>query len=716
MGNYRWILWGAVILTTTACAFVAFQPTAGPTSAPAVLNLTPTPTAAAVTVTPSPSPTQVTRSPSATQPSTSPAPTQTPLLPTPTIGIITSETSSQLVELARLGKGKINNFVWSPDSATLAVSTSLGIYLYAAGTLTETGFISGTGEVAKMVFSPDGEFLAVTAANLPAIRIWRQSEATLFNTIEIPNAWNSSLAFSPDGSLLAVGKPEGVEFWRVSDGVRLQTFGVPIPYIEGQFHNVTALAFSPDGALIATADINPYKTNRQVNVWRMKDGKLLRRINGYQAGIDSLAFGPDNQLLAVASGAHIDLYRATTGTKLRTYAARRAGLPKTIDLSFNADGSTLSFVLSDGYVQTNKVSTGKLLAAWDIRPDEDGESFPALAQASISPDGSRLAALETNKTLRLWRVDGTLLATLEGHYDDYHQLILSPDGSLLGAALGDDGDIQVWRLSDLNLRFIVRQSGFVFPLQLTSLAFSPNGKTVAASGPGAKFWQTSDGTLERTIESSELRKMGIRDILAFSPDLEQNVVSAIAGDKEQTWLARTADLTKLYKLVEAPRKDVSTWTDLVFAGDRGVAAGSRKGTVSVWRTRDGKLITSFDEQARRLVFAPGGEILATCRGDRIRLWQVDDGALLETIKVPPDIENDGFTSLAFSPDGKLIATGTAGGKIWIWEAASGALLGTLNGHRGPVTGIVFTLDGEKLISAAEDGTLRVWGVHFSTPR
>jgi WD40 repeat protein len=562
-----------------------------------------------------------------------------------------------------------------------------------------------------MVFSPDGEYLAVTTANLPAVQIWRLSEASLFKAIEIPNAWNSCLAFSPDGSLLAVGKPEGVEFWQVSDGLRLQTFGVPIPYIEGQFHNVTSLAFSPDGALIATADINPYKSNRQVNVWRMKDGRLLRRFNGYKAGIDGLAFGPDNQFLAVGSGARVDLYRATTGTLLRAFSARRAGQPKTIDLSFNTDGSALSFVLSDGYVQTSQISTGKVLAAWEIMPVEDGEALPNLAQAAFSADGSRLASLETDKTLRLWRVDGTLLGTLDGHFEDYHQLVLSLDGSLLGAALGGAGDIQVWRLNDLDLGFVVRQSGFVYPLQLTSLAFSPDGKAFAASGPGAKFWQTGDGTPERTIESSELRKMGLRDILAFSPDLEQMVVSAIAGDKEQTWLARTADLTKLYKLAEAPRKDVSNWSDLVFARDRSVAAGSRKGTVSIWRTRDGKLLASFDEQARCLVFASGGGILATCRSDRIRLWQVDNGDLLETIKAPQDIQNDGFTSLAFSPDGKIIATGTVRGKIWVWEAASGALLGTLDGHKGSVTGIVFTPDGKRIISAAEDGTLRVWGIH-----
>jgi hypothetical protein len=226
--------------TPTPTPSNTFTPTFTATPTPSrtpMRTLTPTSTR---TLTPSRTPTRTftprtpTRTPSRTAtrtftprtptrtftPSRTPMPSSTftpTFTPTPTPVAISAENLDRVTELRRLGRGYINHIQYSPDGRTLAVASSIGIWLYDAQNFERAPRLIGENTSASSVaWSPDGRFLASGGIT---VRIWEAATGQLAQTLAGHTGWVRSVAWSPDGRFLASGSQDNtVRVWDAADG------------------------------------------------------------------------------------------------------------------------------------------------------------------------------------------------------------------------------------------------------------------------------------------------------------------------------------------------------------------------------------------------------------------------------------------------------------------------------------------------------------------
>ena len=281
-----------------------------------------------------------------------------------------------------------------------------------------------TGEVWSVAFSPDGAILASGAED--GIKLWDVATRREIATLEGHTDFVHSVTFSPDGATLASGaRDRKVKLWDVVARTNTATFE----------HEdwVWSVAFSPDGATLAAgAERNGIKlwdiaTEREISFPHLPD-----KIDGWTAA--SVAFSPDGAKIATDRM----LFEIATGREIVDFR-HRAGV---WSVAFSPDGTTVASGASDDTIKLWNVDTGQIVAT--LR--EHGGFVQSVA---FSPDGTLLAAGLYNQTIKLWDMK-TLIAmtTLEGHTDAVQSVAFSPDGTLLASA-SFDGTILLWDIAQI---------------------------------------------------------------------------------------------------------------------------------------------------------------------------------------------------------------------------------------------------------------------------
>ena len=317
----------------------------------------------------------------------------------------------------------------------------------------------------------------------------------------------------------------------------------------------------------------------------------------------------------------------------------------------------------------------------------------------ISPDSQTVATGSANGSVRLWTLDGDLIADLRGHSDAVRGISFSPNGELLATA-GRDNTIRLWDLQQQRTIDILTRQTASFWHQEESfqhVVFSPNGQQLASNSEDGTFrlWNLQG---EQLLAANA--QQGRLHVIRYSPDGGQ---LATAGEDGRIRLWSLSG--KLLTTLEGHQGEI--W-DLDFDSQGRIASASGDGTVRLW-SPEGQLLEilqSHQGPVRTVRFAPDDRQLVTSGDDStIRLWnfQRQPAAALDRLE---------RSLRSTSPDGQQVVTADEDGVVRL-RNLEGELLGRFEGHLGIVNSVAFSPNGEQIASGGQDGTVRLWNVRES---
>jgi WD40 repeat protein len=566
------------------------------------------------------------------------------------------------------------------------------------------------GSVSAVSYSADGLTLLTVGAGQALL--WKNTgragagskpgDALLPLSLDHPGGVLTAV-FHPDGKTVVTGGLDGVlRRWRTDTG---QEYGRPIPH-PGP---VAVAVFQPGGGALLTGCILYDAKHEKIvageaRLWEFVTGKPLSGPLPHKGPLKGAAFSANGQIIAtggfvIDAGAPANwqgearVWNADTGRQIGVVLDH----PQVVtSIAVSPNGRTVATGSRDGSVRFWHSANGTLIA---VSAQEVQYTYGTVTSLAFGAEGRLLLASNLNLKPRAWLYEitpsGARVPPLQ-HAGQVLAAAFTHDSTAVLTGCGD-GTAQFWdMLTGRPIGNAMRCRG-----GMATVACSANGKTFLTGGSAGEFQIWDDrGARPRSIALARAEP-----VLAgtFSPDGRL----VLTGDYLQNvslWETSTGRLL-FQRLLDEGVYDVAFSAD----GNTFIAA-CINGTVSLWETGTRRLLQEWkvSNQVSGVALSPDGQLFATA-GGRTQVAQLWDLATGKAVG-PPLVHSGVVARVAFSPDGRTIATASQDRTARLWDVATGKPIGPPLPHRDTVVDVRFSPDGRTFLTASYDGTVQRWDV------
>lgn len=565
------------------------------------------------------------------------------------VSLVDAESLESRAELSG-HTGRITSLSWSADGSLLATGASEGdnvVIVWDAQSGTPRHRLSGhSGWIRSLAFAPVGTTLASGSTD-GTIKLWDAETGQLLHTLEGHESWLGGVAFSPDGTRLVSGSRDGtVRLWDVASGQQESGFSFEAPRdpTTTARYWTTGVAFSPDGTRIAVGatdgvvyilDATTGAEQRQLRghtswivirgvsfaasgdtlytgsldgtarIWNIDTGQEQARLAGHQLDIFAIAVNGDGSRLISISDqeGRMLVWDLAAGRPINSLSI---GQGIVTSLAFSPDSAVLGSVGYNGIMQLRLMSDGRSRAL---------AGSAAATQALAFLNNARLAAITDQQTVVLLDLGQDSTTELRGLSSPPLSVAASADGSLLASGTMS-GTVTLWDGASGEQRGELQGD-----LPAALLAISSDGERIAVAGPPAdprlQIWNTRSETLLQTVATEDAPFSSI----AFQPGGTLLAAASVDGVLR---LYEGETGSEVRSILAAPEH--GWFSGLAFSPDGTLlATGTPTGLIQFWNPATGAEVASLQQEygVITLAFSPDGEHLAVSARDMtVRLYGV----------------------------------------------------------------------------------------------